>query len=84
MPTTEITEAAAHLAALKAADKAARDRTATQIAKTVVKALPETEFKTGSKGHSIRGNVTLPGGRKAFVNVLVVYSDTVVKDQATT
>ena len=58
------------------------DNENTTIAKAVLRAKSEEHtFGTGSKGRSVKQNVVIDG-RKAFLSVTLVFSDTVVKAEA--
>ena len=78
MTRSEIKAAQAALKAATAATRKAETRKATTVARAVIKNFDEHAFTTGSKGRSVRTNVEIDG-RKAFLNVTLVFSDTVTK-----
>ena len=62
-----------------AAARKSETKKAVTVAKSVIRAFPEEHaFLTGSKGRSVKQSVEIDG-RKAFLNVTLVWSDTVVK-----
>ena len=79
MTRSEIKAAKAALDAASAETRKAEAKVATKVAQSVLRLVTdEHTFQTGSKGRSVRQNVVV-GGRKAFLNATLVFSDTVVK-----
>lgn len=77
----------AEIKAAQAAHRAADDKAAKALATAALKNLPEHTFGTGSIGRSVRRNVEVTdpatgAKRKAFINVVLTFSDTVKKDAA--
>jgi hypothetical protein len=71
--------------AAQAARKDAITKGAAKVASTVIAALPEHEFGSGSKGRSVRQKVTVKVDgveRQAFLNVMLTFSDTVPRDES--
>jgi hypothetical protein len=67
--------------AAQAANSKAAKALATKVAKTVVKDAPAHTFSTGSEGRNVQANVEVDG-RPAYVQVRVVFRDTVKKAEA--
>lgn len=82
MTRSEIKAAQAALKAATAETRKVETKAATTVAKSVLRSVTdEHTFGTGSKGRSIKQNVVIDG-RKAFLSVTLVFSDTVVKADA--
>lgn len=84
MTRSEIKAAQQALKAAAAETRKAETKKAVTVAKAVLRAFPEDHtFGTGSVGRSVRQNIEVDG-RKAFLNVTLVFSDTVVKAEKET
>lgn len=74
----------ADIKAMQAARKAAIAKGAHKVAGTVLSALPEHQFTSGSIGRSVRQKVIVKVDgveRECFLNVMLTFSDTVVRDE---
>ena len=74
----------ADIKAMQAARKVAIAKGAHKVAGTVLSALPEHQFTSGSIGRSVRQKVIVKVDgveRECFLNVMLTFSDTVVRDE---
>lgn len=74
----------ADIKAMQVARKVAIAKGALKVAGTVLSALPEHQFTSGSVGRSVRQKVTVKVDgveRECFLNVMLTFSDTVARDE---